>query len=166
MKKILILTGFLVIEILTVVAAEDDLSGKRKLLTNNWLLKSSALVPEDGSRISTVDYKPQQWFRITVPTTVLNALVKQGVYPDPRVGLNEFRIPDSSDEFNKKNDLSKFSYLPDKRNPWRDPYWYRTEFSLPAVEKGRHVWLNFNCINYRAEIWLNGNLITDKEVMA
>ena len=111
-------------------------------------------------------YKPQQWLKTSVPTTVLNALVKHGVYHDPRFGLNSFRIPDSSDEFNFKNNLAQFSYLPDKRNPWRDPYWYRTEFALPPVAPGRHLWLNFNCINYRADVWLNGVRIADKDTMA
>ena len=94
------------------------------------------LVPDDGGRISTVDYRPRQWFKTCVPSTVLTALVKNGVYPDPRIGLNCYQIPDASDEFNRKHDLAKFSYLPDKRNPWRDPYWYRTEFTLPKLPPG------------------------------
>ena len=83
-----------------------------------------------------------------------------------RFGLDAFRIPDSSDEFNRKHDLAKFSYLPDKRNPWRDPYWYRTEFTLPAVPVGQHLRLNFNCINYRADVWLNGVRIAEHVVRA
>ena len=146
----------------TAVGAADQ----RQLLTDGWLLKSSVLVPEDGARISTMGYKPQRWFKTSVPNTVLSALVKNGVYPNPRFGLNAFRMPDSSDEFNRKNDLAKFSYLPDKRNPWRDPYWYRTEFTLPTVEPGRHLWLNFNCINYRADVWLNGVRIAERDAMA
>ena len=80
------------------------------------------------------------------PVPVLNsgaALVRCGVYPDLRIGLNSFRIPDASDEFNRKHDLAKYTYLPDKRNPWKDPYWYRTEFTLPAAARERRVWLNF-----------------------
>jgi hypothetical protein len=165
MEKILILACFFIIGTLNVVATEHDQSGKHQVLTENWLLKSSVLVPENGERISTTDYKPKEWLRISVPTTVLNALVKNGIYPDPRIGLNLYRIPDSSDEFNKKNDLQKFSYLPDKRNPWRDPYWYRTEFTLPEIESGKHLWLNFKGINYRAEVWINGNKVSDPKEM-
>jgi exo-1,4-beta-D-glucosaminidase len=148
------------------VAAEKVQPGQRQSLADGWLLKSSVLVPDDGERISTVGYKPQRWLKTSLPSTVLSALVKNGVYPDPRFGLDAFRIPDSSDEFNRKHDLAKFSYLPDKRNPWRDPYWYRTEFTLPAVPAGRHLWLHFNCINYRADVWLNGVLIADRDSMA
>ncbi|MGV8096722.1 MAG: sugar-binding domain-containing protein [Mangrovibacterium sp.] len=160
-----ILAGLLFIETLTVVTPAESQPGHRQLLEDDWLLKSSVLVPEDGSRISTVDYKPQEWFKTSVPTTVLNTLVKHGVYPDPRIGLNSFKIPDSSDEFNRKNDLEKYSYLPDKRNPWRDPYWYRKEFTIPAWSQGQHLWLEFKGINYRADVWLNGNLVADSQTM-
>ncbi|MFA5191627.1 MAG: glycoside hydrolase family 2 protein [Verrucomicrobiia bacterium] len=149
-----------------VIAAEEARLGQHQCLSDGWLLQSSVLVSDDGERISTVDYKPQRWFKTSVPSTVLSALVKNGVYLDPRFGLDVFRIPDSSDEFNRKHDLAKFSYLPDKRNPWRDPYWYRTEFALPTIEQGRHLWLNFNCINYRADVWLNGVRIAGRDTMA
>jgi hypothetical protein len=77
------------------------------------------------------------------------------------VGLNAYRIPDSSDEFNQKQDLAKFSHLPGRRNPWRDPWWFRWEFTLPAPPPGRHIWLHCDCLNYRAEAWLNGQQIAD-----
>ena len=145
--------------------AETTQPGQRQLLFGQWLLKSSALRAEDGQRISTLDYQPEQWYEASVPSTVLNALVKNGIYPDPRVGMNCFQIPDSSDEFNAKHDLAKLSYLPDKRNPWHDPYWYRTQFTLPALAADRRVWLHFDCINYRAAVWLNGRQIADSETM-
>jgi hypothetical protein len=138
---------------------------QRQPLTDGWLLKSSVLVSEDGQLVSTVDYHPRDWLKTAVPCTVLGALVKNGVYPDPRIGLNCYQIPDASDEFNKAHDLAKFSYLPDKRNPWRDPYWYRKEFTLPKLPADRRVWLHFDCINYRAEVWLNGRQIADRDTM-
>ena len=55
--------------------------------------------------------------------------------------------------------------MPDKRNPWRDPYWYRNEFTLPKLPADRRVWLHFDCINYRAEVWLNGQQIADSKTM-
>lgn len=42
------------------------------------------------------------------------------------------------------------------RNPWQDPYWYRTEVVLPKSYKGKKVWLTLNGINYRADVWVNG----------
>jgi hypothetical protein len=137
----------------------------RMSLADGWLLQSSVLVPEDGAHVSTAEFKPQGWFKTGMPSTVLSALVKNGVYPDPRTGMNSFLIPDSSDEFNRKHDLAKYSHLPGKRNPWRDPYWYRTEFTLPASEPGRRLWLTFKGINYRAEVWLNGKQVADRKTM-
>lgn len=68
---------------------------------------------EDVDIVSTEYFTPTNWYPASVPTTVLNALVKNGVYPDPRIGLNMYLIPDASDEFNEEHDLLKYSYLPD-----------------------------------------------------
>ncbi len=137
----------------------------RQVLRDGWQLQSSVLVREPDDVVATTDYRPEGWWPTAVPSTVLNALVKQGVYPDPRQGLNAFRIPDSSEEFNQTHDLARFSHLPDRRNPWRDPWWYRTEFLVPSVRPGPHCWLHFDAINYRAEVWLNGARIADRHHM-
>jgi len=134
-------------------------------LREKWVIKSSTQVKEEGEIISTDKFSPDNWYPTSIPSTVLNALVKNGVYPDPRVGMNNFLIPDASDDFNARYDLSKYSYLPDKRNPWKDPYWYRTEFKLPDTYRGKAVWLIFKGINYRADVWLNGNKIADSKNM-
>jgi exo-1,4-beta-D-glucosaminidase len=162
----IIFTGFVLLGTIDFGVTAQIQSGSRWILSDNWQMKSSFLVTENGDGISNIDYTPKEWFKTNVPTTVLTVLVKNGVYPDPRFGLDVFRIPDSSVEFNTKNDLSKYSYLPDKRNPWRDPYWYRTEFNIEKIISGQHLWLNFNCINYRAEVWINGIRIADKNTMA
>jgi hypothetical protein len=47
-----------------------------------------------------------------------------------------YLIPDVSDEFNAKNDLAKFSYLENKKNPWQDPYGFAKNF-LPVDYKGK-----------------------------
>ena len=150
---------------MTTQAADTLRPGEPLILREGWQLKSSVLVSDDDAKVSSVGYLPQEWLKTTVPSTVLNAMIKNDVYPDVRVGMNSFKIPDASEEFNRKNDLAKYSYLPDKRNPWKDPYWYRTEFRLPAWSDGGRVWLNFKGINYRAEVWLNGAKIADRKEM-
>jgi exo-1,4-beta-D-glucosaminidase len=137
----------------------------RVKLSGPWQMQSSALEPANGGVLSQLGSAPRNWYAVQVPTTVLNALVKNGVYPDPRFALNAYRIPDSSDEFNQKHDLAKYSHLPDKRNPWRDPWWFGREFTLPKLAAGRHIWLHFDSINYRAEVWLNGHKVADREEM-
>jgi exo-1,4-beta-D-glucosaminidase len=130
-------------------------------LSGPWRMQSSALEKRDGAGLSGSGLNVSNWHAVQVPTTVLNALTKAGVYPDLRVGMKAFRIPDSSDEFNRKHGLAQFSHLPDKRNPWRDPWWFRKEFTLPPLPADRRVWLHFDCLNYRAEVWLNGTRIAD-----
>lgn len=141
------------------------LPGHRQELREDWQLQSSFLVKDDGRAISSAAYRPEKWFSTDVPTTVLNALVKHGVYPDPRFALNLFRVPDASDEFNRKQHLDQCSHLPNQRNPWTDPWWYRTIFSLTRQGAATHTWLHFDSINYRAEVWLNGNKVADREQM-
>jgi hypothetical protein len=130
-------------------------------------LQSSSLVTAKGEEISKTGYKKDvYWFPVGVPSTVLTGLVANGVYPDPYAGMNNMLIPDASDEFNKKYDLEKFSHLPNDPNPWKKPYWYRTEFSIPAEDKGKHFQIIFKGINYRAAVWVNGIQIADSSQMS
>jgi exo-1,4-beta-D-glucosaminidase len=139
--------------------------GQRLTLASDWQLQSSVLVKEDGAAVSAADYKPERWHPVSVPTTVLNALVKRGVYPDVRFALNAFRVPDASDEFNTKQNLTQYSHLPGHCNPWTDPWWFRTTFTLAPAPAGTHTWLHFDSVNYRAEVWLNGNKVAGRERM-
>lgn len=167
MKTTFILTSIWLSASLAVAAATKGSSTQenRLNLAGEWAMQSSFLDPSAGADLSQPGNATKDWHRAQVPTTVLNALTKAGVYPDLRVGLNAYQIPDSSDEFNSKHGLAKFSHLPDKRNPWRDAWWFRREFTLPKSSEGRRVWLHFNCINYRAEVWLNGTRIADTNTM-
>lgn len=142
------------------------LAGQALILDAPWRLKSSVLVAEDGDVVSTTSYVPREWYPTRVPSTVLSALIRNGVYPDLRVGLNNFLIPDASEEFNAAHGLAKHSHLPDGRNPWKDSYWFRTEFELPQLDRARQVWLHFDAINYRADVWLNGKKVADRRQMA
>ncbi len=139
---------------------------ERLILRDGWRLQSSVLVPAAGDVVATSDFVAEGWYPTRIPSTALNALINGGVYPDLRIGLNNFLIPDASDEFNRAHGLLKYSHLPDKRNPWKDPYWYRTEFDLPRIGRNRQIWLHFEAINYRGDVWLNGKQIADRRTMA
>jgi len=143
----------------------ENTSGIKISLAGDWLIKSSLQVKEEGQVISTLNFDSRSWYPAKVPTTVLSALIKDGVYKDPWIGLDNFKIPDVSDEFNLKYGLSKYSYIDGKTNPWKDPYWFRKEFTLPDNYKGRKIWLNFDGINYRADVWLNGNKVAGEKEM-
>ena len=109
-------------------------------LSSGWKLQSSANVAVTGEEISRPDFQPVNWYPATVPGTVLTTLVNNKVYPEPLYGENNRpdRIPES---------LARSSY------------WYRTSFTIPASYSGRTIWLNFDGINYAAEIWVNGKRV-------
>lgn len=139
----------------------SKLPAKAMLLHDGWEMRESAIIGMDGGRISRPDFKTDGWYGTTVPTTALAVLVRHGVYPDPYIGLNNLKIPDACEAFNRRYDLEKFSHLPDKANPWNKPYWFRKTFTVPTEYAGKTIWLNLDGINYRADVWLNGKQIAD-----
>jgi exo-1,4-beta-D-glucosaminidase len=122
------------------------------ILKENWAIQSSDEVDAVGAQISSPEFDPQGWFPAEMPSTVLAALVKNGVYPDPYFGNNMEKIPGAI--------TGRRREMPDD-SPFRVAWWYRTEFSLPAGYRDKNIWLHFNSINYRANIWLNGQLVAD-----
>ena len=122
------------------------------LLKDNWAIQSSDIVKEDGNAISMTGFKPEKWYPATVPSTVFGTLVENKVYPDPYYGTNIESVPGYTT--NRRGNMPSDS-------PFRVAWWYRTVFSIPAAYKGKNTWIKFHSINYKANIWLNGNLIAD-----
>ena len=131
-------------------------------LHNGWKLQSSAKVDANGDVLSTAGYIPRGWYDVTVPTTVVAAMVKGKIYPDPEFGMNLRQFPGMTYPIG-----ANFSNLPmQPDSPFAVPWWYRTQFVLPAEYKGKTLWLNFAGINYRANIWLNGKQIANSDQVA
>ncbi|BCM92593.1 exo-beta-D-glucosaminidase [Abditibacteriota bacterium] len=110
-------------------------------ISGSWQLQDAARVTATGevlSRVGSTSIGGTAWYKAAVPGTVLTTLVNNGVYPEPLYGENNRpdKIPES---------LSRTSY------------WYRTNFRVPNSYKGKRTWLNFNGINYMAEVWVNGH---------
>ncbi|MDE3182454.1 MAG: beta galactosidase jelly roll domain-containing protein [Bacteroidota bacterium] len=139
----------------------------KQIALTNFNLQSSYVITETGKELSTSAYNSRvYWFPVKVPSTVLTGLVANKVYPDPYIGMNNMLIPDASDSFNHQYNLEQYSYLPNEPNPWKKPYWYRTTFTVPKSDKGKHFQLIFKGINYRAAVWVNGKQIADSSQMA
>jgi exo-1,4-beta-D-glucosaminidase len=137
-------------------ANADPLAPSDKiLLQDGWALQSSCLFLAKGEQISTAGYKTNGWHSAAVPTTVVAALVADKTYPDPYYGKNLRDIPGTTYPIGKNFSLLAMP----KDSPFHCSWWYRTEFTLPANYKGRHVWLYFGGINNHANIWLNGHLV-------
>jgi len=151
MKKIIFLT-FIVMTFLSSNSLAQKFSNEKIFLRDNWAIQSSKVVVSEGKAISSTGFKTDLWYPASVPTTVLAALVANKVYPDPYYGTNINNLPGAITGRNRA--------MPED-SPFKVAWWYRTEFKLPADYKGKHTWLQFHSINYKANVWLNGKLIAD-----
>ncbi len=106
--------------------------GRVVTLTDSWYIQSLEKIDAVGNVISSQSFGMHDWYRSTVPSTVVGSLVADGVFKNPFQGRNLDNIPDS---------------LFDK------PWWYRTTFVLPGKTRSiSHATLKFLGINYRADI--------------
>ena len=141
----------------------DNAAGRGTIdLRDGWAIQSSADVKDKGEVISTSTYKPQDWYPATVPATVLAALVADKVYADPYFGANLRDIPGTR---YRVGDLFSNLMMPPE-SPFRSSWWYRREFRDPGKLPGRRVWLQFDGINFRANVWLNGSRLADSAQVA
>ena len=155
--------SWLVVLLPTLCASRPDgATSPEILLRERWSIQSSADVPDTGAIISRPGYNVRDWYKANLPSTVLSALVGDDVYPDPYVGMNLRSIPGG--DYPQQNDFANSPMPPD--SPFRHAWWYRTEFQLPAEYKGKTVWLDFDGINYRANVWMNGREIASSSKIA
>jgi exo-1,4-beta-D-glucosaminidase len=110
----------------------------RQPLDGKWQIQSAAKVKEEGNAISVVNFSPDHWYPAKVPGTVMASLVEDGIYKDIFFHNNMEHIA---------------------TDPFKDPWWHRTTFELPAMVPGQVVQLQFDGINYRAAIWVNGKQV-------
>lgn len=102
------------------------------------MIQAAAKVQQRGENISRAGYTADGWMPASVPSTVLGALVGGGEYKNLYIGRN----------------LEKVS-----TKPFRGPWWYRITFDLTGFNGLSHFQLCFDGINYRANVWLNGEKI-------
>ena len=100
-----------------------------------WRIQRDSLVVATGEAISKAGFQSNGWLPATVPGTVLSSYLDDGAVPDPNFGRNQLMISDA------------FFYA---------DFWYRDEFVIARPAAGRHVWLNFDGINWKADVFFNG----------
>lgn len=145
-----------------VFAQNGMIKGGRVFLHSGWELQSSCKFDATGRQISTPGFETSGWHSTDVPSTVVAALVADGTYPDPDYGLNLRKIPGTTYPIG-----ANFANLPmPKDSPFACSWWYRKAFTLPRDFEGRTAWLHFNGINYRANIWINGQKFADAAQVA
>lgn len=75
-----------------------------------------------------------RWIPATVPGTVLTSYMNIGAVPDNRYSNNMRQISESF---------------------FMSDFWYRAHINGAEASKGQHTYLNFDGINWKAEVWLN-----------
>jgi hypothetical protein len=108
---------------------------RMNLAGGSWKIQRASQVSSTGAEISMAGFPDGEWVPATVPGTVLSSYRNAGALPDPDFGDNQLMVSES------------FFY---------SDFWYRNEFQLPADFEGKRVFLNFDGINWKAEIFLNG----------
>lgn len=117
------------------VAQPKASDGELYLSGGNWKLQRASEVSAKGEEISTPGFKPENWIVATVPGTVLSSYTNIGAIADPNYADNQLQI---SESFFNSN------------------FWYRDEFEVPVDFKQERVFLNFDGINWKANVYVNG----------
>jgi exo-1,4-beta-D-glucosaminidase len=135
----------------------------KTFLHKDWQVQSSCDDKSPAERISTSGFDASKWHKTDLPATVIAVLVADKTLPDPNYGTNL----QTYQGFYGGNDLFANLDMP-QGSPYICSWWFRTEFKLPLnpgslAGKNKTDWLHFNGINYRANIWLNGQKIADNK---
>lgn len=109
-------------------------------LNQNWSVYSSEEIQSTGDIISMPEYDSQKWYQGNIPATVFAILRQNNLH-------NNIFMGDSMD-------------LVDKA-PFQKPWWYRKVFQVESPTKGDNYTLELEGINYKANIWINGQLVAD-----
>lgn len=123
--------------------AQPEVSGNSLTLSGgNWKLQRASEVKQSGNEIASSAFLPDGWITATVPGTVLTSYRNVGAVPDPNYSDNQLNI---SEAFFNSN------------------FWYRNEFEVPESFIKERVFLNFDGINWKAHVYLNGKKVGDIE---
>lgn len=119
-------------------AMPEAAGGKLTLSGGGWQLQRASEVQAGGVEIASPAYKAEGWVTATVPGTVLTSYKNVGALADPNYADNQLMI---SESFFNSN------------------FWYRNEFQVPTSFKRDRVFLNFDGINWKANVYLNGKQV-------
>ena len=117
-------------------APEAD--GSLKLTGGNWKIERATQLTESGEILSQAGYNDSGWLPATVPGTAFVSWLKAGAVADPYYDDWQFQ---ASDIF------------------FTADFWYRNSFDIPESQRDRKVYLNFDAINWKADVWFNGRLL-------
>jgi exo-1,4-beta-D-glucosaminidase len=142
--------------------SESGDGSTKTFLHKDWQVQSSCDDKAAGDKVSTAGYGAGRWHRTDIPATVVGVLVTDKTYPNPNYGTNLKNFPGI---YIAENKVFANVDMP-VGSPFACSWWFRTEFTAPADGAGQNDWLHFNGINYRANVWLNGQKVADAKDVA
>lgn len=118
--------------------AED---GTQLLTGGNWRISRAEETCENGTVLSRHGFDDSEWLPATVPGTALVSYLNGGAIPDPNYDDRQFQISEAY---------------------FTSDFWYRNHFPIPKERHGQRVYLNFDSINWKADVYFNGNLLKNE----
>ncbi len=122
--------------------SREQIKCQKLELRENWKIQSSQYVFITGKELSLEASHTKDWIPARVPSTVLGTLVTNHIYKAPYFGENLRHIPTKQ---------------------FKVPWWYTTSFHINEDQIEFHASLDFEGINYKANVWLNGKQIAHSQ---
>ncbi len=120
---------------LNVWASKDKVMINSSSAIAGWKIKPQSDIGDNITTLLQPGYDTSGWVKAGVPGTVFGSYVDAGLEKDLNFGENIYMV-----------DKSKYD-----RN-----FWYRTEINTSSFPEGEHVWLNFEGVNRKGEVYFNG----------
>ncbi|WP_328550829.1 MULTISPECIES: glycoside hydrolase family 2 protein [unclassified Streptomyces] len=109
---------------------------------DGYTVQSTAKVSDPAADVSSPGYPAAGWYPAGPRSTVLAALLANGVYADPFYSTNQQKIP---------------------RADFRVPWWYRSDFTV--ADTSERTYLDFSGVVSAADVYVNGRQVaTAKDV--
>ncbi|MGW7257630.1 glycoside hydrolase family 2 protein [Streptomyces sp. NPDC054834] len=101
-----------------------------------YAIQSTAKVSDSASAVSSPGYPAAGWYPAGSRSTVLAALLADGVYADPFWSTNQQKIPKAD---------------------FQVPWWYRSDFTV--ADTGQRTYLDFSGVISAADVYVNGTRV-------
>jgi len=103
---------------------------------SGYAIQSSAKVIDSPAAVSSPGYRATGWYPAGARSTVLAALIADGVYADPFYSTNQQKIPKAD---------------------FQVPWWYRSDFTV--TDRTKRTYLDFSGVISAADVYVNGKRI-------
>ncbi len=116
----------------------------------HWQIQSSSKAQQGGAEVSAAGFSTHEWFPVSGRATVMAGLLENGKFDNVFYSDNLRAV--------EEPDASGTMFV--------IPWWYRTEFTLADGTPGTRTLLRINGMVPSADVWLNGNLVADRGLIA